>query len=485
LSSSFFYLRTEQGCSQLNIKDISFINNIKSVAVIGPSKKRNYYFLRNHAADFKGNVYAVHSSVKKIPDYDQNKIFSSLREIPENIDYAWISVPPSQILNVINDCVDKGVKLITVFTSEFSDSGTEEGIELEKKLLKRVQNKVRILGPNGMGLFYPKLGIAWRPGFPTTAGNIGFIAQSGGMCNIAIYGAKALGINFSKVFSFGNGADLDFVDLLYFLSKDPETNIILCYLEGIKENRINDLRKVLKQNKKPVIVLKGGKSKSGSIAAKTHTASISGDNQLWMSFFKQNNIIEVDSLEQLLNTARLIDYYGVFELKNISVCSISGGYGVVLVDILEKYGIKVLPFSTDTQVKLKSKFFMPGTSPKNPLDLAAHFFFENFVHDMIDIVLSDSNIDGLILDMPSFYLTPVFSRSRYNQSFESKMIESFSLGHIYNKPIIPIIQRLNHPEDRKRVSHKLAERKVAVFGDPLEVIPLLSKISNYLRKGKK
>ena len=475
---------TEQSSSRLNIKDISFINNIKSVAVIGPSKKRNYSFLRSHAADFKGNVYAVHPIVKKIPDYDPNKIFPSVREIPENIDYAWISVARSQVLKVIDDCVAKGVKLITIFASEFSDSGTEEGIELERKLLRRAKHKVRILGPNGMGLFYPKLGIAWRPGFPTTAGNIGFIAQSGGMCNIAIYGASALGINYSKVFSFGNGVDLDIVDLVYFLSKDPETSIILCYLEGIKENRIDDLKLILKQNEKPIVVLKGGKSKSGSIAAKTHTASISGDSQLWTAFFKQNNIIEVDSLEQLLNIARLIDYYGVFDLKNVAVCSVSGGYGVVLVDILEKYGVKVPPFSSDTQKKLSSKFFMPGTSPKNPLDLAAHFFFENFVHDIVEIALSDTNIDGLIIDMPSFYLTPIFSRSRYNQSFEAKMIESLSLGHKYNKPIIPIIQRLNRPKDRERVYNKLVEKKVPMFGDPLEFIPLLCKISEYKRKQK-
>ena len=473
-----------QGSTNLNVKNISFINNIKSVAVVGPSKKRDFYFLRNHAVDFKGNVYAVHPTVKEISGFDQNKIFSSLQEIPEDIDYAWVAVPPSQILNVINDCVEKGVKLITIFTSEFSDSGTEEGVKLEKEMLRRAQNKVRILGPNGMGLFYPKLGIAWRPQFPTTAGNIGLIAQSGGMCNIAIYGAKAFGINFSKVFSFGNGADLDFIDLLYFLSKDPETDIILGYLEGINEGRINDLQKVLKENKKPVIILKGGKSKSGSKAAKTHTASISGDNRLWNAFFKQNNIIEVDSLEQLLNTARLINYYGVFELNNISICSISGGYGVVLVDLLEKYGMKISPFSPDIQEKLNKKFFMPGTSPKNPLDLAAHFFFSNFMYEVIDIVLSDKNIDGLILDMPSFYLSPVFSRKRYTQDFESSMIESLSLGHKYKKPIIPIIQRLNRPEDRERVYNKLAERKVPVFGDPLEIIPLLSKISKYRRNYK-
>ncbi|UCC18674.1 MAG: acetate--CoA ligase family protein [Promethearchaeota archaeon] len=465
----------------LDVKNISFINDIKSIVVIGPSKKREYFFLKNHAEYFKGPVYAVHPTVDEIPGFDKNNIFHTIQEIPDIVDFAFIAVPPSQILKIIDDCVKKKVKLVTVFTSEFSDSGTEEGIALEKELLKRAQNKLRILGPNGLGIYYPKLGIAWRPGFPTIPGDIGFIAQSGGICNIAIYGASALGINFSKVFSFGNGADLDFVDLLYFLSKDKETKIILCYLEGIKEGRIDDLKQVLEQNKKPIIVLKGGQSETGSIAAKTHTASISGDNRLWEAFLRQFNIINVDSLEQLLYTARLIDFYGCFELNNLAVFSISGGYGVILVDLLEKAGMNIPPFSSDVQDKLKSKFFLPGTSSKNPLDLAAQFFFGNNVYEIIDLALSDKKIDGLILDMPSFYLKPVFN-SKDNQDFEANMIESLNLGHKHNKPLIPIIQRLNNPEERERISKKLIERKVPVFGDPLEFIPLLSKITNYKKR---
>ncbi len=467
--------------SEKSDKDISFINDIQSIAIIGPSKKRDYFFLKNHAENFKGNIYVVHPTVKEITGFDKDNIYSSLEEIPNNVDFAFIAVPPSQILNVMDDCVKKKVKLVTVFTSEFSDSGTDEGKELERELLQRAQNRVRILGPNGLGIFYPKMGITWRPQFPTTPGNIGFIAQSGGICNIAIYSAQRLGINFSKVFSFGNGADLDFVDLLHFFSNDPETDIILCYLEGIKKGRSEYLRRVLEQNKKPIIALKGGRSKTGALATKTHTASISGDDQIWEAFFKQYNIIEVDSLEQLLYTARLIDYYGIFELNKLAVFSISGGYGVILVDLLENAGMEIPPFSPEIQEQLSSKFFMPGTSAKNPLDLAAQFFFSKSVNEIIDIALSDKNIEGLILDMPSFYFSPVF-RIRDSGSFESDMFKSLTLGHKYKKPVIPIIQRLNRPEDRRRIVQYLSEKKVPVFGDPLEFIPLLPKISNYKRK---
>ncbi len=464
--------------SDLNVKDITFLNNIKTVAVIGPSKKRDYFFLRNHQYSFKGKVYAVHPKLEEIPNFPKEDIYSSVSDIPEEVDFAFIAVPPKQVLTVMDDCVKKKVKLVTVFASEFSDAGTEEGKSLEEDLLKRAQNKVRILGPNGLGLFYPKIGMAWRPNFPTMEGNIGFIAQSGGICNIAIYSSLELGIRYSKVFSFGNGADLDFVDLLYFLINDPETEIILCYIEGIKQGRIEVLRKILKDNKKPILVLKGGKSESGAEAAKTHTASISGDDKIWKNFFRQYNIIEVDSLEQLLHTARLIDCYGTFIARNLAVLSISGGYGVVLVDIIEKYGMKVPPFSLKTQREISERFFMPGTSSNNPLDFAAQFFAINSVQEIINIVLSDNDIDGLILDLPGFYLT-LPPRIQDPTAFLNIVLNSLSLGHTHQKPLIVITQHLTRPKIINEFLMELKQRNIPLFGDPLEFIPLLSKISNF------
>ena len=463
------------------VKDISFINDIRSIAIIGASKKRDYFFLRNHQYAFKGNLYAVHTSAEEIPNFPKDKIYSSILEIPEAIDFAFIAIPAKKVLEVMDECVEKGVKLVTVFTSEFSDAGTEEGFELEKELLRRAKNKVKILGPNGLGLFYPKLGIAWRTGFPSVTGNIGFIAQSGGICNIAIYSSLELGINFSKVFSFGNGADLDFVDLLSFLINDPETEIILCYLEGIKEGRIDTLKGILKNNTKPIIVLKGGQSEIGAIAAKTHTASISGNNKIWKNFFRQYNIIEVDSLEQLLHTARLIDCYGSFKLQNLAVISISGGYGVVLADLIEKSGLEVPPFSPNIQSEISKKFFMVGTSPNNPLDFAAQFFAIDTVKEVIGIVLSDKNIDGLVMDLPGFYLT-LPPRIKDTQAFFNVVFESLSLGHKHNKPLILITHHLTRPKTISNLLTKIKENKITIFGDPQEFLPLLPKISEFFKK---
>jgi acyl-CoA synthetase (NDP forming) len=462
------------------MKDLSFINDIKSMAVIGTSEKRNFFFLKNHQESFKGPLYAINPAVKEIPGFPKENIYKSIKDVPEDVDFAFITVPAKHVLSVIDDCIEKGVKLVSIFSAEFSDAGTEEGRELEKELLKHANNKIRILGPNGMGLFYPKLGIAWRGFFPNTQGNIGLIAQSGGMCNIAIYTSIELGINFSKVFSFGNGADLDFVDLLCYLSNDKETDVILLYVEGLKENRFDALREILSQNTKPIVALKGGKSPTGSKAVKTHTASISGNNKLWSALFKQYNVIEVESLEQLLYTAQIIDFYGVNDFKNVAIFSISGGYGVVLVDLIEKHGMKVSPFSNDIQHRLDEKFFINGTSSRNPLDVAAQMFHSHTLVDIVDTALSDDKIDTLIMDMPSWYFNPTYYLTR-DTHFNENIEKIFKLGLKHHKPLFPIIQRAHCPEVIHQIAQKLIKYKIAVFENPLDFIPLLPKIS-YMKK---
>ncbi|MCJ7651921.1 MAG: CoA-binding protein [Candidatus Lokiarchaeota archaeon] len=465
----------------LNIKDLSFINKIKSMAVIGTSEKRNFFFLRNHFETFKGPVYAINPSVKKIPDFPQENIYASIKDVPGEVDFAFITVPKDRVLNVIDDCVEKGVKLVSIFTAEFSDAGTEEGVEMEKELLRRANNAIRILGPNGMGLFYPKLGIQWRDKFPIEAGNIGFVAQSGGICNIAIYTAKELGFHFSKVFSFGNGADIDVIDLISFLEEDPETDIILCYLEGVKIGRGELLRKTLTNATKPIAVLKGGRSNKGAIAAKTHTASISGNNKIWESLFIQAEIMEANSLEQLLNLANIIDCYGIKKMENAAVFSISGGYGVVLVDLLQEAGINIPEFSPEVQEMLDKQFFIRGTSSKNPIDVAAQLFQGDSIQKIIEIAIKDKKIDFLIMDLPSYYFDPEYFFSPVI-NFKEMMIETLCLGQKYGKPLIPILQRTHTPDVRREIEQILVEKKVPIFGEPLEVIPLLPIISRYARK---
>ena len=296
-----------------------------------------------------------------------------------------------------------------------------------------------------------------------------------------------MGIHFSKVFSFGNGNDLDIVDLLYFLSNDPETDIILCYLEGINDVRGDALREVLAQNKKPIIFLKAGKSKSAAIAAKTHTASIAGEYHLWEALFNQYNIIEVKTVEQLIYAAKLIDCYGVFNFKNAAVLVLSGGYGVVLTDLLEEEGVNVPPFSPEIQNQIDQKFKAVGTGTRNPLDVSGHLRNMKLMQELIELALSDKAIDGIVTVLPTFYLNYGSKDGRRNQfaSFENSVSKIMSLGHKFNKPIIVIMQGTIYPKTREIFVKKLNEIKIPVFRGPLEFIPLLPKISEYSEKVKK
>ena len=133
---------TISNSSDLNVKDITFLNNIESVAVIGASRNRGFPFLRGYAEHFKGKVYAINPKVKKIPKYDNVEVYPSLLDIPGPVDYVYFKIPANGVLDVMDQCVEKGVKLVSLFTSDFSDSGTQEGLKREKELLK---NREKIL----------------------------------------------------------------------------------------------------------------------------------------------------------------------------------------------------------------------------------------------------------------------------------------------------------------------------------------------------
>jgi len=184
-----------------------------------------------------------------------------------------------------------------------------------------------------------------------------------------------------------------------------------------------------------------------------------------------------------MHTARLIDFYGINELQNIAVFSLSGGYGVILVDLIEKFRMNVPQFSPKIQEQLDKKFIIRGTSSKNPLDVAAQLFYSQSIKEIIDLALSDEKIDALIMDLPSWYFDPEYFITPA-ENFEVDMLEAFNLGHKHNKPLIPILERAHRPEESYRISRLLAKKRVPVFGDPLEFIPLLPKITNYKKKLK-
>ena len=193
------------------------------------------------------------------------------------MDYAFLQVPARAAIEVLNDCGAKGVKLATLFTAGFGESEAKGGSELEQELLRAArQSGVRLLGPNCLGFYCPAVGIAFGSNFPRERGPVGALCQSGGHAGQLVYAATQRGIRFSKAISYGNALDLNEAELMEYFAQDPDTRIIIAYVEGVRYGKrfFQALRTAARA--KPVIVYKGGQSEVGAAATLCHTGSMAG-----------------------------------------------------------------------------------------------------------------------------------------------------------------------------------------------------------------
>ena len=228
----------------------------KSIAVVGASDTgRGGGFLTPLQENYKGKIYPVnpkYSEIGGLPAYPR------VSAIPEPVDYVISSIPSHQVLDLIEDCGQKGVKGLHLFTARFSETGRKEAADLEKEILKRARAYgLRIIGPNCMGIYYPKEGIAFNEGMPMAPGKTGLISQSGQVVGELVEIAKLQGLRFSKAISYGNALDFNECDYLDYFTQDPETEIILLYIEGVRDSqRFPDTLKKA-SSIKPVLIVKG------------------------------------------------------------------------------------------------------------------------------------------------------------------------------------------------------------------------------------
>lgn len=259
---------------------LDFLFHPNSIAVVGVSTDTTrlasgQVFLRALIdAGFKGKIYAVSRERGEIFGF---KIHPGINNIPDRVDYVISAIPAQDTPQLIIDCADKGVKAIHMFTAGFSEIADEEGEQLQSQIATMARQRgIPIIGPNCMGLYCPKTGLAFHPDMPKESGPIGFISQSGGNAILAVREAGSRGVYFSKVISYGNACDLNESDFLEYLTHDPETRIIAAYIEGVKDGArfIEALKQATKV--KPVIVYKGGITESGTRAVASHTGVIAG-----------------------------------------------------------------------------------------------------------------------------------------------------------------------------------------------------------------
>jgi len=377
------------------------IFNPQSVAVPGASNNpmsQGYNFLE-HLVDyeFKGKIYPVNP---KYPEILGHKCYPTIGDIPGTVDYVICCLPAQGVLPMLDDCYKKKVKCIHFFTGRFSETGRQDAAELEQEILRRAKKYgIRIIGPNCYGLFSPKVGIAFGYEFPRELGPVAMISQSGGGATQTILLADLRGVTFSKVISYGNAIDLNECDYLEYFSQDPETKIILMYVEGVKDGKrfFDLLRKTTPH--KPVIILKGGRGKSGMQAVASHTASLAGSMETWNAAVAQAGAITVNTFDELADMA--VSFYYLPEINgyNVGIAGGGGGASVTGGDESEEAGLEVIPLPNEIREELKSKDIPIWDWIGNPCDVSVGGGFGFSGVDMLRLMAKNKNFDLIIANV--------------------------------------------------------------------------------------
>ncbi len=373
-----------------------------SIAVIGASQKKlGGQVMKNLLYGFRNPIYPVNPNYDKIFEIP---CFSSLEAIPHPVDLAIVVVPASLVPPVVEACARKGVKRVIIQSAGFAEVG-KEGVALQEHCQEIAkEGGIRLWGPNCMGLVDVRKQYFFTFMTPSIyldgliPGRISLIVQSGMLSAIFLAELTRRGIGVSKACSIGNRVDVDECDLLAYFMNDPETDVVALYLESMSRGRL--FADMANSSSKPIVVLKGGKSEAGALAAMSHTYSLSGNSRLLDSIFKMCGIISAEEIYQMMDVADALTILPAIPSKaRTAIITLSGGAGILACDALERRGLEIAALSDATKKELSHVF--PDWMPvSNPIDL----FPAVGIHGRamayactIPIVLQDPNVDALLI----------------------------------------------------------------------------------------
>lgn len=421
--------------------DFERIFHPKRVAIVGVSTQ-DWGFGRGImdsllSIGFEGKIYPVNPRGGEIYGH---KIFSRVEEIPENIDFAIIAVAAPLVPAALASCRQKGAAGAEILSAGFRELGTKEGIALEEAVKEEAKRGIRIIGPNCFGIYCPKSGLTLLPGpdLSRKSGPVAFLSQSGGMAIDLAFMGMWMGFAFSKVVSFGNGADLREVDFLEYLTQDEETKIIALYIEGIEDGErfIHTVQEAAA--KKPVIIYKGGLSESGRRAVASHTASMGGQKEMWESLIKQVGAVQVHNFRELCHTIQAFSMLPPRIYKGLTVLGGGGALGVSACDAAEENGLNFPPLTGQIYENILASLPKPGSSAANPIDVANPFVPPQILSHVMMEAAKDDRVD-IQIQITLFY--------HFKQ-----MVERFKMGSL--KEIVPVDQYVEAAYEAKEKTGK-------------------------------
>ncbi|MGL1861101.1 MAG: acetate--CoA ligase family protein [Pseudodesulfovibrio sp.] len=344
--------------------------NPDSIAIIGASRnpgKLGHVLVSNLVrAEYKGKLFPVNPAGGEILDLP---VITSIPALPEAPDLAIIALPREQVFGAMEELARLRVGSICVITAGFRETG-RDGFDLEMEMADLARRrKITLLGPNSLGLINTDCGLnATIAQAQPAKGSIAFFSQSGALCSAILDWADGENIGFSKFVSLGNKADVSEADVLEALGDDPDTKVIIGYLESVDDGA-KFLRKAqIVTEKKPVIMIKAGTTQSGARATSSHTGSMAGSVVASTAAFRQAGIIQVHDLEELFDLARAFSVQPLPQGPNLTVVTNSGGPGILAADACESAGLHLSRPSAKT-LEILTKALPPFASIYNPVDI--------------------------------------------------------------------------------------------------------------------
>jgi len=455
-----------------------------SAAVVGASSNimsGGYSFTRfliDHG--FKGRIYPVNPKLDEIFGL---KAYPSLRDIPESeVDYVISCLSAERVLKLLDDCKAKNVKLVHLFTGIMSETGREKETRREREILRKAKRLgIRILGPNCMGVYYPKVGLSFNHDLPTEGGPVGGFFQSGGGAGEFVRYAALRGVRFSKVISYGNASDITGSELLYYFADDPETEVIAAYVEGIKDGREFIRALSYAATRKPVVILKAGRGKAGKKLALSHTASLAGSMDIWRAISKQHGITLVGNFQELIDQVVAFTFLPPITSRGVLIVGGGGGKSVISADVWEEEGFHIPELSLKTREELKKE--VPGIWDwvRNPLD--SSIFQSSLVPplSLLKMVAAAQEFDVLVLGLTQddFYPTDVWRKTIARDFLDGTMATKDD-----GKPVVSVIEtaEIDSSDMQNWRWSAIAEARKQVISRRIPVFPSPASAAKAVRK---
>ena len=450
-----------------SVKQLDAILRPQSVAVIGASTspdKMGHEILKNIIdSGFEGTVYPINPKADVILDLPCHK---SVKDVEEAVDLAVIIIPARFVPQAVQECGEKGVKGAIIITGGFAEA-SDEGEELQQQVVATAQQfDVRLIGPNCQGVNNPHHPLCASWPLLTYTGKVALISQSGtvGAAMMDRFSEEKLGT--SSFVSMGNRADVDEADLIAYFNQDPNTEVIAAYIEGIK--RPEQFIQAVKQLKKPLVVLKSGRTPKGKVAAESHTKALAGADAVYEALFAKYNICRAYTAEEFYDYAKALAYLKPPQGNRILFITTSGGAAILATDQAEQEGLDVSPLPQEA-VEAITPLIPAHAIKANPIDLTGDATAQMFgdvmevtrkYYDTLGVIFGDPVEDASKVVTPDANELIIFYGGADVERHESELM------HLKGIPVFPTPER-----GIKALAQVLERKTLAAPQQPTLTVP--------------